>query len=114
MNSTTLTATRTANGPVALIRFTGEIDMTNAETLHLQAREASEGAQAVVADLRDVGFFGSAGVLALEEANNDCRAHGAALRLVPSATVRRTLGMLGMLERFELYEGVDAASGQSG
>lgn len=88
-----------------LVRCSGEIDLGNADEFQVRLQHALQQAdrtRPVTVDLREVAFFGSAGVQALIQARRQCHHRNAALRVLPSKAVYRTLELVGMLEGFNL------------
>jgi anti-sigma B factor antagonist len=88
-----------------VVRAAGEIDMDTAPLLREELAIAVEFATPgvpVVADLRDIIFFGSSGIAALLEANRLCRQHRTVLHVVATALVRQPLELLGLREVLRL------------
>jgi anti-anti-sigma factor len=85
---------RRIEGCAVVVRARGEVDTVTAWMLERQLRFAAAVATSpapVVADLRDVDFFGAAGVAVLVEAGRRCAEQGTPLRVLPSAVVTRVL-----------------------
>lgn len=94
---------------VPVVRVTGEIDTATAVAFadpvyHLLAARP----RGIVLDLRDVNFFGSAGLNVLVEANNRAEASKSDLRLVAGRqrAVTRPLEISGLATMFQLSTSV--------
>ncbi len=100
----------TDNG-TAVLRTTGEIDMSNSETVREQIVEALDnGARALVLDLSEVTFFASSGIAALAHAREYAKESGNRLiHVVASRSVRRSLEATAMDRLLPLHETVDEA-----
>lgn len=86
-------------GAATVLTVDGEVDMRTAPVLadevgrHFQA----DGRRPLVFDLSGVGFFGSAGLAVLAEAQNRAIEHGTEVWVVaPSRTVSRPLQITGL------------------
>jgi anti-sigma B factor antagonist len=88
-------------GGAVVVRAAGEVDLGTAHTLIKYLTSAAEEVTPpapVVADLREIQFFGSQGLAALVTAQQQCQQHHTALRLLVGPTVRRTLDITGMVD----------------
>jgi anti-sigma B factor antagonist len=96
---------RRVDGSTAVLRATGEIDMTTAPVLAEEFEQAIAGEPAmVVIDLSDITFFGSAGIAALLDAREQCVSVGCTLRVVTtSRPVLRSLEIAGVLGLLPVY-----------
>jgi anti-anti-sigma factor len=101
----------TWSGQTAIIRATGEIDLTVAECLRDALLSAfNAGATALVVDLTATTFLDSAGVTALVRAARRASASEAALRVaVTSPAVLRVLDLVGINQLVPVYPSVAEA-----
>jgi anti-anti-sigma factor len=103
---------RRREGTAVVVRVVGEVDVHTAPLLdeHLTvATELATPPAPVVADLRDVHFFGSKGIAALIGAQHRCQQQRTALRVLVSTPVLRPITVLGMTDTFALYPSLTAA-----
>jgi anti-anti-sigma factor len=75
----------------ALVSVSGEVDMSTADAMFRAATK--DDASSATLDLRQVTFFDSAAIHALLQL---AELYGAALRVLPSAQVRRVLEIAGL------------------
>lgn len=89
----------------------GEVDALTGPLFVDRITEAvDEASGAVVLDLTNVGFFGSAGIAALVEARRATRRRALSLRIVCSdRAVLVPLRVAGVLDQFDVYPDLDAA-----
>jgi anti-anti-sigma factor len=94
-----------------VVTATGEIDLTNAESLRDALLSAlNAGALGLVVDMTATTFLDSAGVTALVRASRRASATEAALRLaVIAAPVLRVLNLVGIDQLIEIYPNVTDA-----
>jgi anti-anti-sigma factor len=95
-----------------VVRAVGEIDMNTAPLLDEELAIAIDSVIPpipVVADLRDVQFFGSNGIATLLSAQRRCEQQRIALRVLGSMPVRRPIDVLGMNGVFALFPTLDSA-----
>jgi anti-sigma B factor antagonist len=81
----TLRVTRVVNGDAVVVTVSGEVDIDTVGLLEKRltaARKRAVPPRAMVIDLRDVRFFGAAGVTALVKADIGCQEQGVGLRIV--------------------------------
>jgi anti-anti-sigma factor len=91
------------DGQCAVALLTGELDMSNVQSLVDRLRPVVMTGRHLVVDFADVRFFGSAGLDALAELQERAAAAGGSVRLAePSAPVRRLLNIAGMTDRFTI------------
>ena len=94
-----------------MVTATGEIDITNAESLpDALLSTLNAGARGLVVDMTATTFLDSAGVTALVRASRRASATEAALRLaVTAAPVLRVLNLVGIDRLIEVYPSAAAA-----
>lgn len=80
---------------MAVVAVAGEVDLANVHQLEAALAAAIERSCQVVADLREVSFFGACGIEALEGALALGRRAGCALGVVPSGPVARVIELTG-------------------
>ncbi|NUP27279.1 MAG: STAS domain-containing protein [Nocardia sp.] len=100
-------AVRTENG-TAIVTVQGEVDMASAPQLQTALEDAQRGGDALIVDMSDVGFLGSAGLsvlLVISEAAEP----GAGLRVVVSDAVRRPIELTGLDKLLSVHESLPAA-----
>jgi anti-sigma B factor antagonist len=103
---------RRMEGTVVVVHAAGEVDVATAPLLREQLRIAitlTVPPTPVVADLRDVEFFGSNGIAVLIEAERSCHEHRTTLRLLATQPVTYPLDILGMQDAFTLCPTLDDA-----
>jgi anti-anti-sigma factor len=77
-----------------IVRATGELDLSNAETLGRELDAAREEARTTLLDLSGVTFIDSSGLHLLLEASRSSAANGWAFSIVrPSEAVRRLISL---------------------
>lgn len=98
-------------GQTAVVTASGEIDLTNAESLrNALLSTLNAGALGLVVDMTATSFLDSAGVTALVRASRRAAASEATVRLVVTATpVLRVLNLVGIDRLIEVYPSVPAA-----
>ncbi|AHH16803.1 putative anti-anti-sigma factor [Nocardia nova SH22a] len=90
-----------------IVTVHGEVDMNSAPQLQSALDEAlRENAAAIVLDMSEVGFLGSAGLSVLLTVSQD---ETSALRVVPSPAVRRPIEVTALDKLLELFPSVEAA-----
>lgn len=95
-------------GELAVVKVTGELDLSNAEELTAaMAREALEAG--LIVDLAELSFMDSSGLRVLMLAASD---RGARLALVaePDSPVRRVLDLAGLTDRIATFPARGAAA----
>ena len=94
-----------------MITTSGEIDLTNAESLRDALLSAlNAGALGLVVDMTTTTFIDSAGVTALVRASRRAAATGATVRLAVTApAVLRVLNLVGIDQLIEVHPSVAAA-----
>jgi anti-sigma B factor antagonist len=87
-----------AGEDAVVARVTGELDMSNAGTVHAELVRAGAGAARLVVDLAGLTFIDSAGIAALDRLHRDLVAGSAQLQIVaPEGCVAlSTLRLAGM------------------
>ncbi|MGW4485650.1 STAS domain-containing protein [Amycolatopsis sp. NPDC004368] len=91
-------AARTTAG-VVTVEVAGELDASTAPLLEAEFAEVlRRDPEALVADLADVTFCGSAGLSALLTLKFHCVTRDVRLQLVPSRVVRRAIELTGLDE----------------
>jgi anti-sigma B factor antagonist len=86
----------------AVVRFAGEVDMTNVDRFRAALSAATSAAPTVVADLDGITYLDSAGVEALFAT---ARATRLAVVAGPACVVRRVLDVVGLAEVADLSDG---------
>ena len=81
---------------VVLVEVSGELDLTNAADFEHRLDEASGGAQGLVLDLNRVSFIDSAALHVLFRVVGRVGFDRFGIVLEPSATIVRTLGIVGL------------------
>ncbi|MEV6065501.1 STAS domain-containing protein [Nocardia sp. NPDC052001] len=103
-----LTVQTRSAGAAVVLAAAGEVDMVSAPKLSAGVSEAlATGAELIVLDLSEVGFFGSAGLSVLVQALES--AGDRTVRVVGSFPVRRPIELTGMDELLDVYETLEAA-----
>ncbi|MGW6337017.1 STAS domain-containing protein, partial [Nocardia rhamnosiphila] len=95
-------AVRAENG-TAIVTVQGEVDMASAPQLQAALEDTQRGGDALVVDMSEVGFLGSAGLsvlLVISEAAEP----GAGLRVVVSDAVRRPIELTGLDKLLSVHE----------
>lgn len=99
-----------ADGDLAVIRVTGEIDLSTSDRLDAELENlmaASDGRQ-IVLDLRDVGFLDSTGLRTLWTARQRAQSAGSRLVLAsPSEPVMRVLRVTKLDKVFQIADVAD-------
>ncbi len=110
MTEPLLTTTPHAVGNALVVRVEGAVDLATAPN-RSAALSAAGDAATVVADLTGVRFMASAGLSALVEMDERCRAGGIgfAVVLAPTAAARRALEITGLVGVLTVTETVDQA-----
>jgi len=99
-------------GSAVVVRAIGEVDLVTAPLLddHFDtATRLAAPPAPVVADLRDVAFFGSNGVSVLLEAQQRCRRRRTPLHVIADRPVTRPLAVLGLRDTFLMWPTLTAA-----
>ena len=94
-----------------VVRLPTEIDITNADSVGAELRAAFRpGIAVVIADMTRTTFCDSAGARNLLLANDKAAERQAELRLaLPSATVLRTLTVMGLDRVLRIYPSLESA-----
>ncbi|KAA9157454.1 anti-sigma factor antagonist [Amycolatopsis acidicola] len=95
-----------------VVRVAGEVDLANAGHLAQQLREARREAASgrLIADLAEVGFLGSSGLVVLVRELESCDRCGVSLRIVSSSRpVLRSITMSGLGEVLPVSPTMDEA-----
>lgn len=99
-------------GRAVVAHVTGEIDISNAESLRNAITEATPNQSlALVLDLTDIGYLDSAGIRLIYQLRGDLRARGQSLRLVipPASPAVDALRLAGVARHLETVETVETA-----
>jgi anti-anti-sigma factor len=102
------------SGRALIAQVTGEVDISNAESLRTAITEATPSQSlALVFDLSEIDYLDSAGIQLIYTLRADLRARGQSLRLVIPATSPATdaLRLAGVERHLETLETLDAALG---
>jgi stage II sporulation protein AA (anti-sigma F factor antagonist) len=101
----------TWSGRTAVVTATGEIDITNAESLRNELLSAlNAGALGLVVDMTATTFIDSAGVTALVRASRRATATEATVRLAVTApAVLRVLNLVGIDQLIQVHPSVTDA-----
>jgi stage II sporulation protein AA (anti-sigma F factor antagonist) len=101
----------TWSGRTAVVTATGEIDLTNAESLRNELLSAlNAGALGLVVDMTATTFIDSAGVTALVRASRRAAAAEATVRLAVTApAVLRVLNLVGIDQLIQVHPSVTDA-----
>jgi len=93
-------------GPAAVVRVGGDVDLVNARVLEKAIRSAfASDAEAVLLDLGEVSFIDSTGLSVLLAATSISSANGHRLRIVRlSAPVQRVIEVAGLRGAFPLVD----------
>ena len=95
---------------VSVLHLLGDLDLRTAPLLQAALRPLVHRAGAVLVDLSDVGFIGSAGLAELAGAQDTATGNGARVMLVATShAVLRPLEVTGLATLFAIYESVEAA-----
>jgi anti-anti-sigma factor len=99
------------HGATTLARLSGEIDLSNAESLQSEILDAAAPSSVLVIDLGGVEYMDSSAVLLLERTARRLSALGRELRIVvPNGSVAAdVLGLVGMTEVIAVYDSASAA-----
>jgi anti-sigma B factor antagonist len=101
--------TSTQGKPV-VVALPAEIDMSNADEVEAQLRDACAPGMTVIADLSATTFCDSAGARALLTAHRQAAAGGALLRVaVPPGVVRQMLALLAFDTILQVFPSVTEA-----
>ena len=88
-----------AEGSVATLRLSGDLDLSTGDTLEKElARLEEEGFGTLVLDLRTLGFMDSSGLRVILQADARAREAGRRLQLVPGPEPVHRVFRLAMLE----------------
>ena len=99
-------------GRVVVAHLTGEVDISNADSLRNAIGEATPNQSlALVFDLSDIDYLDSAGIQLIYQLRADLRGRGQSLRLVIPAGSPATdaLRLAGVARHLETVETLDAA-----
>lgn len=98
-------------GEVAVVHVVGDVDMSSvAPFASAVRRELDTCPTALVMDLLDVGFCGSAGLNVLVQARNHAESTRTGVRLVATRpAVLRPLEIMGLTQLFPVHQSVNAA-----
>jgi anti-sigma B factor antagonist len=101
-----LTALVTREGPVAVIRLRGALDMTGAPTVRECVGEViDDGCKEVVIDIEKLTFLDSSGLMVLYSAHRQLEASGGRFVLRrPTSRERRLIAVTGMDEVFHIED----------
>lgn len=107
-----LAFTRADHGGCVVLRAVGEVDSLTGPLFRDHVTGVIDGASAaVVLDLRDVDFFGSAGISSLVLARDTAARRGVPLRILCTGrVVLMPLRATGLLEKFDVYDDLAAAT----
>lgn len=100
------------HGRGAVVRLTGEIDLSNAEGMRRAiARAIPNHAVVLILDLSEVDFLDSAGIQLIYQLREDLRARGQILQLVVASTspTHDALTLAGVTHHVEIVETLDDA-----
>ncbi|WP_327151716.1 STAS domain-containing protein [Nocardia sp. NBC_01329] len=100
-------AVRTESG-TAIVTVQGEVDMASAPQLQTALEEVQRGGDALIVDMSEVGFLGSAGLSVLLVIS-EAAAPGTGLRVVVSDAVRRPIELTGLDKLLSMHESLEAA-----
>lgn len=94
------------------VAVNGEVDLLTAPQLDAALTAAQHQSSAVLADLREVGFLGSAGLSVLVEAARRATEHGARFAVLATAhAVIRAIEITGLDAALATFDTEDAAMG---
>jgi anti-sigma B factor antagonist len=102
----------THSGRVVVAQLTGEVDISNADSLRTAITEATPNESlGLVLDLSEIDYLDSAGIQLIYQLRSDLRARGQSLRLVIPSTspARDALRLAGVERHLETVETIDAA-----
>jgi anti-sigma B factor antagonist len=89
----------------AVAYLNGELDMNTVHCLVDRLQPVATAGRDLVVDLAGVNFFGTAGLVALDELDRHATAAGGSIRLSQlPAPVRRLLAVTGSANRFDILE----------
>lgn len=95
----------------AVVRLTGEIDVTTAARLREYLAGVNAAEAGIVVDLTGVEFLDSAGLGVLVGALKRTRARGATMHLVcPCRRIRDVLAVTGLTRLFRIHDTLDGIS----
>lgn len=89
-----------------LVRVTGEIDAVNASHLSEYATRYLDGHRALVLDLEGLRFFGTDGLVALDEIRRHCAIEGIDWSVIPGRAVAKLLDISGDSSTFPLSDSI--------
>lgn len=98
-----------------VLRLRGEVDLFTAPRLRAALGEMVEaGQRELIVDMRDVEYFGTAGIAALAGALAQVRRHGGSLKVAcPHPHVLKLFQLTDMNKVFRIYPSVDEAVADS-
>jgi anti-anti-sigma regulatory factor len=98
-------------GHVALLCATEALDLSGSARFLERARPLERNCRCLVADLQNADFVDSDGVRALLVLAAELEAEGKELRLIirPGSRIERTLTLLRLLERFQVFYTLEEA-----
>lgn len=98
-----------------VLRLRGEVDLFTAPRLRTALSELAEyGRRELIVDMRDVEYFGTAGIAALAGALATVRRHGGSLKVAcPHPHVLKLFELTDMNKVFRIYPTVDEAISDS-
>jgi anti-anti-sigma factor len=89
----------------AVAYLNGELDMNTVHCLVDRLRPVATAGRDIVIDLAGIDFFGTAGLMALDELDRHATAAGGSIRLSQlPATVRRLLAVTRSANRFDILD----------
>ncbi|KRQ23395.1 MULTISPECIES: STAS domain-containing protein [Mycobacteroides] len=89
-----------------LVSATGEIDAVNARHLAEYATRYLDGHRALVLDLEGLRFFGTDGLVALDDIRRHCAMQGIEWSVIPGRSVMKLLEISGDSDTFPLSDSV--------
>jgi anti-anti-sigma factor len=93
-------------GTAVVVRATGDIDMATAPVLAKELAHATKTVTPptlIVADLREVQFFGSSGIGTLILAHQQCQKRNITLRVVAGPSLTKRLDISGLMGFLTIY-----------
>ncbi len=91
---------------VVLVSVTGEIDAVNASHLTEYAMRYLDGHRALVLDLKGLRFFGTDGLVALDEIRRRCAMQGIEWSVIPGRAMTKLLDISGDSSTFPLSDSI--------
>ncbi|WP_078312961.1 MULTISPECIES: STAS domain-containing protein [unclassified Mycobacterium] len=89
-----------------LVSVTGEIDAVNAGHLTEYATRYLDGHRTLVLDLEGLRFFGTDGLVALDEIRRHCAMQGIEWSVIPGRAVRKLLDISGDSSTFPVSDSI--------